>query len=422
MSRLPSFDRGVQCFGRATTVGQVSAANYKIRKTTLRKAMLIIATLIVLNLRPALAGQVLNEAILLVPLLALGTLYVLLGFPIIITRRRVILLVLTCCFLFYLIVQTWVLSPESVILAVQVAIVTISVGIMVTFLFRQRDARLVWKVLTYVTLILSSSQVITYSCILLSHRPDTLFIADLIPPELAQTPWSIRWCFPLTLTAGFESILGMIFPRATGIFREPGLYQMLVNSVFFALDYLDIRHKNFIRLLLAFSLLTTLSTAGYFIFLVCLLYTQTFKIKKKRQFLIAVVTILVGVGISILIWEADVVGLKYKLFGESARLENMRETYELLQQRPILGFGRAEGRRGINFLAVLQKIGLLGGGLYFIIVATSFRWNYSARTLVILMPLLLTLLFAQPIYEKGFVIFLLLLSTRALQSTPVLHS
>jgi len=386
----------------------------RISKASLRAFLLVAMTLIILSLRPALPGQALNEAILLVPLAGLAVLYVFLGFGLSVSNARIALLIVSVIFVGYLILNTLVLAPGTIRETLQIAATLLLVATVTLFLFQLQDVNNVFRVIFFIFFFLALSQTVTYTLMFLTRSPESLLWGTLLSPTDAQ-PWSIRLYFPFTPTAGYEFVAGTFYPRATGIYREPGIYQAFVTMSFFAVDFFPFRRKLLMRLVLLFSLFTVFSTAGYIVFLITLSYKYILNIKKIRTFLYAGVAVSITVIGLMFLWDAGLMGIRYKLFTQGARLPQTIAVIAALKQSPFWGIGRIESVGGINFIAALSIIGLFGGALFVVLVVYALSVNYTKRNLIPFLPLLFTLVFAQPLYNKGIVFFMLLLCVKGLQ-------
>jgi hypothetical protein len=388
----------------------------KIKKSIVRKILLAAITLLILNLRPAFVGQELNEAVILIPLVFLGILYILLKIPVsVITKEKFVLFGLSLVFSLYLIAQALFIGTSSVLIAAQIGIVVVSVATISTFLFLPKDVYLVLKTITVFFAILAISQIITYSLFLLVGIEKTPLIREYTSIDADRMPWGFKWYFPITVTAGSEVVFGSKMPRAAGIFREPGIYQMFPIFSFFALDYLDIRHKKLLRVMFAFALFTTFSTAGYVIFLSCLLYKYFF-VHGKRRILRSFVVLSVIMCAILVVWRMENVGVADKLIDEP-RVKIVQASSELFVSNPLVGIGIAQ-YEGINFIAAVAGIGIIGAVLYLMLVWASISRYLWSNVLTLYLPILLTAFFAQPMYLKGVVIFLLFLSFEMLKEKP----
>lgn len=393
----------------------------KVEKSTVRKVILALMTLLILSFRPSLPGQVLNEGLLLAPLLGLAFLYILFELPVYKRSSRIVLLLMCLGFSGYLVVHTTLLSPAALQEMIQVIIVLVASALISAFFFHPQDTLLVLKIIAVIFLWLSASQVITYSVTFLTGNPNLLLLGTLVAPTTAQ-PWPVYWHFPFTFTAGGEWFMGALYPRATGIFREPGIYQMFLILTYFLLDYLHFRYKQILRLVLLFGLFTVFSTAGYVIFLACLLYTQLPRLKRKRTFFIAISMLFVISLAAIYIWDNDTLGVRYKIYVQGERIDEVSIGLAALAQSPWFGLGVVEQTGGINFIASLSRIGLVGGVLYMTLVTYAVMKHTTRKTIIIYLPLLITMLFAQPLYTKGFTIFFWFLSVKSLQVVPHLST
>lgn len=389
----------------------------RITKEKSRNLIIIGVTVLILSLRPAMFGQALNEAVLLLPLIALVIFFLLFGHGIVVSQHRLLLFGLLLIFSGYLVLNTFLLNPQGIRDVLQSTIVFVLVGAISLFCFSREDAKIILKTITYIFILLSFSQLITYSYMFLTRNPNSIYLGDFISPNAAQ-PWPVKLYFPFTLTAGFEWLGNTLYPRATGIYREPGIYQAFLIFTYFSVDYLEIRIKSFVKIILLFALFTVFSTAGYVIFFTTLFYTQIFRIKKKRTFIFAFLTIILVAFGMIYMWDAGLMGIQYKLYNQGARLEGVMAVPEALKNNLLFGLGLGNSVGGINFISTLADIGLIGGFLYLLLVIYSFFTYYSPRSFVLLSPILLSLLFAQPLYNKGVTIFLLFFSAKTLFSKP----
>jgi len=309
----------------------------------------------------------------------------------------------------------------------------LSVAIATTVMFDRQDTLLVVKTLAMFFLILAVSQFLTYSYWLLGGPKSSIWLGTLFPPS-EGLGHGVEWYFPFTLTVGSDRIGNIVLPRAGGIFREAGIYQMFIIFSFFAFDYLDVRYRRLARLLLIFSLFTTISTAGYVFFLVCVLYRMlSRRLFIKRVYVISIWRILVGItsigllaiAIYIVVWRAGAVSVVSKLYVQGYRLKELDRTLELLPKNFLFGAGFMafqEEKIGMHLIGILPSIGLCGVFLYLLMTAFGILSNYTKDTFVLFLPVLATLLFAQPVYQKGFTVFLLFLSIKSLQANPALQT
>jgi len=123
--------------------------------------------------------------------------------------------------------------------------------------------------------------------------------------------------------------------RITGFFWEPGILQLFLNLFLF----LEIKErKSFVKIgLVIMTILFTLSTAGYLILLINLLYyliRNKFKIKY---------ILIIGVG-SVLLSSIFITNMDNKLSGNARsssaiRFMNMKMAYNLILAKPLFGYG-----------------------------------------------------------------------------------
>jgi hypothetical protein len=235
-----------------------------------------------------------------------------------------------------------------------------------------------------------------------------------------QSPLPYRLYFPFTLTYHFVRIGGVTIDRVVGLWREPGLYQMFIIVSFFALDFVHIRKKPLLKVLLILSLLATFSTAGYVVLLVCLAYKHLLlrPIGPIKKIVVAIVLVAL-LGAYALVPK---IGLTDKLGRSEKRLLSPQVSWQLLMQRPIVGYGITSEEQfvpgvklGVNMLASLHKMGLGGLSIWITILVWTTMTHHRRFTLTPLISVILTLLVAQPTYASSFTFFMLLLPTRDLE-------
>jgi hypothetical protein len=76
---------------------------------------------------------------------------------------------------------------------------------------------------------------------------------------------------PLTPTVGIQSVFGSVFPRFTGLGREPGWMAMYCAAAYFMADAVGLRSR-WLKVLLVVGLVGCISTAGFGVFVVAWAY------------------------------------------------------------------------------------------------------------------------------------------------------
>jgi len=388
-----------------------------INKEKFRRFLVVGVVVLVLNTRPALFGNTFNELFILVPLAGLVAIYILVsGYRVVVPKSKRVLLGLAFAFALWTALQILVMDAENIYIALVLLCTIPTTALVCTVLIASHDAELVLKTVMVVTVLLSFSQLVSYGLKLLGFE---VLIVELYPTEeYASLP--VKWYFPLTFTYHFVYVAGHLIERGVGIFREPGLYQLFINISYFALDFIRIKHKRYLRGLLISSLLMTFSTAGYAIFLGCLAY-KTILIQRRKR-LWRLVLLLGLAGLLLILVNYPFFGLADKMSRNATRMVGIADSWALFVQRPLWGYGvtsqdlsASGGRLGGSLMNSLHTLGLVGLLLYLGLMTYALRKNYTLQTIVLFLPVLATMLISQPMYEKAFTLLVFFLFTRNLR-------
>lgn len=381
------------------------------------KFLVVIYVLLVLNLRPALLGQMYNELFLLIPMTFISIIFV------VTTRGRVrlqphnlILAYLVLLFALWLVVQIVVSTPKSIYVAVVLGVSIFVLALSALISVQKQFVDLILRTLIYFIVLLSTSQLLTYLLFAIGVK-EQILITEFVPS--ADYAWlPTKLFFPFTITLHEVWVAGIKIERSVGIFREPGLYQMYIIISYFALDFVNVRYQQLFRALLLASLFLTVSTAGYAIFLACMIYKQL--VVNRRNYLYRFVVVVAGIILLILFANVPWFGLLDKMERNIGRTTGVIESFQLLAASPVVGYGVVGGamdrQYGVSLLASVHSLGIIGLGLYAALTLYAIRHNYTRQTLVLWLPLFATLLVSQPLFEKGIAIFMLFLNTTILIS------
>ena len=385
-------------------------------KEKVKHALVIGLVVLVLNMRPALFGNTFNELFILVPLAGLVFVYVTFGYRVVVPKSKRGLLGFTFAFILWIVSQIIVMDFKNSYIALVLFVTIPTVVLAYTVLISDNDVELVLKTIVVVVALLSFSQFVSYGLKFLGFE---VLIAELYPvEEYASLP--LKWYFPLTFTYHSVPIAGHQIERSVGIFREPGLYQLFINISYFALDFIRIKRKRYLRGLFILSLLMTFSTAGYAIFLVCLAY-RTALVQRRKRFR-RFVLLLAIVGFLWIFFNIPFFGLSDKMARNPTRMMGIVDSWALFVQRPLWGYGITSrelsygGRLGVNLVTSLYKLGLVGLLLFLGLMTYALYKHYTMQTLVLWLPVFITLLISQPMYEKAFTMLMLFLPTQKLVS------
>lgn len=391
-----------------------------IKKYKLENALVVGTVILVLNALPALFGYFFHELFLVVPLIGLiVTSVFIFRCPVAPVKSNRILFGLIFSLILWLVLQALIIN-NNIYIGLSL-LGSLPVYILAYTLFFRNKTELVLKTIVIVMVILSCSQFVSYSLEFLGFDP--LIVA--LPTTEEYGFRLLKWKFPFTLTFHMISIQGFHIDRSTGIFREPGLYQLFINTSYFALDFIRIKHKKALRFLLLFSLLMTFSTAGYIIFTGCMVYKIIVAQRGKiiqRFFLLLIIIAFGWVSVTY-----PYFGLSDKISRNSTRMEGYKDSWELLMNKPLIGYGMASrisssygGRLGGTLPNSLHRLGFVGLFLYLSILFYAVWKHYSMKTLVLFLPFFATFMFAQPMMLKAFTFLMLFLPTRHLSDRYII--
>ena len=169
---------------------------------------------------------------------------------------------------------------------------------------------------------------------------------------------------PLTPTVGIQSVFGTVFPRFTGLGREPGWMAMYCAAAYFMADAVGLRGR-LLKVLLVVGLIGCISTAGFGVFVVAWAYHVFLRDRGTGISVGAFVRQLSGVVATILaIWlavTAPVLGLAAKTTQNVISLDERQLATEAgvraLFESP-LGGAPTEVQGGINLISDIAVSGL----------------------------------------------------------------
>lgn len=304
----------------------------------------------------------------------------------------------------YVLFQVIVLGSEGII-GVLISLNLISFGFITFAIGNYNIARQFAKTLVIICSIFSLSYVITYILFLFGIKIE-LFTINLT----THTEWiyklPVMFPFSPVYTAG--ALVGdTMIPRAVGFFREPGLYQMVLIISYWAVEIFEFRKAKVYKFLLVISLIFTFSTAGYMLLLMTIAWGYFMKSRRKFLFLVSALPLLLGLTYYVVTSQSQF-GLARKFDNESgrSRLEATLAAMEIIREKPLMGIGYHNTSNGIelgiNFLGTVAQIGLIGVCLFlfpFLYTFIKVRKNHIGF-ICILLVLLFTMLFSQPLYDK----------------------
>jgi hypothetical protein len=169
---------------------------------------------------------------------------------------------------------------------------------------------------------------------------------------------------PLTPTVGIQSVFGSVFPRFTGLGREPGWMAMYCAAAYFMADAVGLRSR-WLKVLLVVGLVGCISTAGFGVFVVAWAYHVFLRDRGTGISVGAFLRQLSGVVATLLaVWlavTAPVLGLAAKTTQNAISLDERQLATEAglraLSESP-LGGTPTEVQGGINLISDIAVSGL----------------------------------------------------------------
>ena len=390
-------------------------------------------TLLVLNQRPAIL-QAVGEVVFALLLTSMGF-YFFLGGKAYLNRRKQLFLLFVGMLSLYLFTQGVVFQTAvTANLLINVAFIFVS-SLIVLFVPSSRW-EVALKAVVYPVLFFSASYAITAIVLIvtgLGLDRLALYSFDLVQ---GHTEYNISIYFPFSLALGFgnSDYFGLNIARAIGHFREPGIFQILVTASYFGLDYLDINRKRLWKILLLFTLVLTFSTAGIGSFVAAYFYYHVLSSKEKAKkdawasirrilsrFFYLVLAVAAGWWF---VFTEQKFGLMRKLHFASGnvRVEAASDALTHFYEHPIFGVGYLNPEiSGLTFSSLFAQVGLVGVMLILLmIVAPNWRLIRSRHPiLVLLIPVVLTMLLAQPLFDKPLLyLFIALVTAYPATSEP----
>lgn len=216
--------------------------------------------------------------------------------------------------------------------------------------------------------------------------------------------------FPFSVLCGDTPYGTIVLSRFTGLFREPGIHQAFASWAIVYAVYNKLHKLVVVGLIL--SILTTYSTAGIANLLLIplgwLLFEGRHSIGKRLLIIVVAVIAIMGS-----VYYMPHVGIRDKsLTHEKSILERVDKARLALDDILTNPFGEGyfnttldsagEDNASINLIAASRKIGLFGAVLVltlFISPLFTLKENVKIK-LLSLLPVILTLLVAQPLFDQ----------------------
>jgi hypothetical protein len=390
------------------------------------KLLYIITVLLLFNFRPAIIGEIHVEILIFVLCFIILIYLAKKGNKIKLSKPQLNQIFIIIILILYLLIQPFVLQTSNYRPVISSFVILLIYIIIFIFILADKFkdyyyVKLFLKVFIYLVLFFSISQVITY--LLIIFLPELkLIYKEIQNYQSGFVKGYANLYIPFTIAgANVQNVFGIIFPRSMGIFREPGIYQMYINIAYFSLDFIDVNNKKIIKLILIFSLLSTFSTAGFGIFFVCYIYKYTNRILGKDINLVQILFfILVTFIIGNFIFYSSNFGFFDKLDNVSGQTRSnaIISNIKWFLENPIFGTGHynpGANTTAISLAASFHTIGLFGLLLYFFIWSYSIIINTNLKSVILYIPIFLTLLLSQPIFDNVIVFLFLMLNLKRLK-------
>ena len=290
------------------------------------------------------------------------------------------------------------------------AIATLSyifIGFLLILILDGDTVRKFSKLLVGICVFFGVSYLITYALYVLSGNSYNSFIINLATHT--DYVYELEILFPFSpVYNGTANVAGLKLPRAIGMMREPGLYQMVIIISYWLQDFYKFKYNLFIKFILIFSLIVTFSTAGYALLLGTIIWKMFKNLDQNRiGYLLGGIPIVIAL-IYGLIFSESQFGIMEKFDSQSgaSRLGATITSLELIKENPLFGIGfHVEPNNieiGINFLGTIAQLGIIGSFIF--LIPSFYTWikikDGPVQVVNIFFVLILTMLFAQPIYDK----------------------
>src|SRR5690554_189519 len=326
----------------------------------------------------------------------------------VVTRKNFYVLLMIFVSWLYLLSHAWIMGSSNVEAALNATIIQlVTITIFALILSSEKENYIFFKWFIKLLVFFSFSYVVT---VFLSFFIDirTLFLFEL--PIEGRTYHTHNFYFPLSSTLGSFTVNGITLPRFLGFFREPGILQAFLIWALFNLKQYDLDNiKN--KLLLLLGIIGTFSTTAIVVLIGTLAVKYIINKKVFRGFAI------IGISILALIY-VPYVGIADKVTTHEESI-NARSTATVnglvnLMDNPFgtglydVGINDVE-LSGINLLAASSKIGIIGLVLVLMVyILPMLGYQAKKNYLIGITPILITLLYAQPIFDSPLIYALLM--------------
>jgi len=369
---------------------------------------LIIATFM---MRPTALGQKLSSISLCISILTL-IIYILLGNNshrfFIKNNNKNATLFCSIIFWFYCGIQSLIMNSSNIEFSLKAIIINLAI-LIVFYIILSCDIinYYFFKTLIIILALFSISYYITFIFSFIVGL-DKIHIFNI---NIEGYPTSGLVYFPFTIEYNKTLVNGVTVIRALTFFREAGIAQMFyLWGIFISGIYFN--KKKIIKLILFLGMISCFSTTGFIIFIIVYLINIFLNINKYK--LKSVIAMAVIVIFTFIFMNTNGISIKDKaLESITDRTYAITQGINLLVENPLFGIGYYNGdtgtNMGINFISSLYMIGLVGGILYLSIFIVTFIKTTNKKVFILsILPILITLLFTQPLIDSPLIYIMLL--------------
>lgn len=208
--------------------------------------------------------------------------------------------------------------------------------------------------------------------------------------------------FPFTPTYGEMSFNGIVFRRLLGFARESGIMQMFYCWGFYNVEKYC-RNTKIVKILMLVGVACCLSTAGFIVFFISLLFYFDLKNLFNFKTIFIIVSLL---GLLYILFFAEGTSIKTRSIRTiTDRTNSISNSFEVFFENPIFGKGfydslnSNEEQIGINMISSLGQIGITGFILWINIYFITFINSKDKKFFLCSMsPILITALGSQPLF------------------------
>lgn len=340
--------------------------------------------------------------------------YFLLGLPGYVSRRSLVFFASVFLFCSYVTLQGTLFGSQSPGPLLTSAAFVFVPGLVV-FLLSPQNWSSGLKAIIYTVGLFIPTYVISTILLLAGNDLEAIRLLEFNVP-MGDKAYTMVLAFPYSPYFYNIAYIGEIaLPRANGILREPGLFQVLAITTFFGVDFTDIKQKLFFKVGSVLLLFTTFSTAGFGSFVACWAYYFVFAKRGVggRSDTSSLKTWLLRIGailaLAVIVYFAVFFDSKFSLMGKlesgsgTVRVIALLQAFDVLLQNPVFGIGYGNTQVDpVIFIGVMAQIGFVGVFLAFMMSVAPNLDLITRRhpVLVLLIPVLLTTLFSQPLFDK----------------------